>query len=155
MDDDRLKEFFPGLLGTEFEVTSEETVEYNCLAWAIGETFRRWDPCPGYYWPAGHARDAKVSTLVSLLRRFGFVECADGEPEENFEKVAIYARGIEWEHITRQLEDGRWTSKLGSLEDIAHQTVESLEGVHYGGILCYLKRPKPAPNSLRPMEPAL
>jgi len=35
---------FPNLELTEYQVTSEETVDYNCFAFAAGEEECRWDP---------------------------------------------------------------------------------------------------------------
>jgi hypothetical protein len=40
---------FPNLELTEYQVTSEETVDYNCFAFAAGEEECRWDPVdPGW-----------------------------------------------------------------------------------------------------------
>jgi hypothetical protein len=47
-------------------------------------------------------------------------------------KVAIYASGGELTHAARQLPDGQWTSKLGDLEDIEHDTLEALKCEEYG-----------------------
>ena len=37
---------FPALVGTGYFVTSPATPEYNCIAWAAGETDRWWWPDP-------------------------------------------------------------------------------------------------------------
>ena len=38
-----------------FEITSPRTVAYNCIAWAAGETQRKWwpDKMGVAYWPRG------------------------------------------------------------------------------------------------------
>lgn len=40
----------------------------------------------------------------------------------------------------RQLPDGKWTSKLGALEDIEHDRLDALEGDDYGRVVAYMKR---------------
>jgi len=42
-------------------------------------------------------------------------------------------------HVARQLPSGRWTSKMGFLEDIEH-TVDALRGFYYGAVTQILKR---------------
>lgn len=36
-------------------------------------------------------------------------------------KIALDADGYAFKHVARQLPDGKWTSKLGSLEDTGNQ----------------------------------
>jgi len=43
-------------------------------------------------------------------------------------------------HAARQLENGRWTSKLGELEDIEHDLHHLASGA-YGAVVQILKRP--------------
>ena len=45
-------------------------------------------------------------------------------------------------HAARQLPNGRWTSKLGELEDIEH-VLHDLEGAAYGSVVLVMKRPVP------------
>lgn len=72
----------------------------------------------------------------------GYVPCSDGTLESGYEKIAIYAnRRDDWTHAARQRPDGWWTSKLGSDVDIIHLTPEDLEGVEYGTVVMFLKRP--------------
>jgi hypothetical protein len=71
----------------------------------------------------------------------GFEPCDSGEVEEGFEKVAIYTdAGGEPTHAARQLANGRWTSKLGYLEDIEHD-LDAVAGTHYGRVRAFLRRP--------------
>ena len=60
--------------------------------------------------------------------------------ETNFEKVAIYTKGSKPTHMARQLENGKWTSKLGSDEDLEHHTLEGLECDLYGKATIFMKR---------------
>src|SRR2546423_566142 len=84
---------FPKLRQEGYEVTSEETTNYNCFAWAAHDTARWWSPMPllGYYWPDALPRDTTVQTFIELYRREGaFAPCEDGSQEEGFEKIALY-----------------------------------------------------------------
>lgn len=66
--------------------------------------------------------------------------CEDGALEDGFEKVAIYALSFIVTHMARQLASGRWTSKLGELEDIEHASPAELEGQKYGTVVQYMRR---------------
>ena len=86
-----------------------------------------------------------ISTHSSRhLGRWGMLN-AEGSFEPAFEKIALYAQripGIGWEptHAARQLSDGCWTSKLGTLEDIEHFGVDAVaDGIH-GTVVRYLRR---------------
>lgn len=138
----------------DYTITSERTDEYNCFAWALGCTSRWVEPNPdfwleqhpGYYWPEGLSTELTVSTLIDLFRIESYEVCADGEVEAGFEKIAIYAfDDDDPTHAARQLENGRWTSKLGNWEDIEHATPEELSsGLDsqrgYGSVVQFMKR---------------
>jgi hypothetical protein len=68
------------------------------------------------------------------------VECEDGRLESGFEKIALFALEGLPKHAARQLQSGRWTSKLGRLEDIEH-TLDDLTGALYGSVALVMKRP--------------
>ena len=113
----------PGLDGTTFAVTSPRTPRYNCIAWALGESHRSWDPSEdsGDYWPENLPADTRIDTFESLFATHGFVRCADGRQEQNVEKIALFADEDGFTHVARQLATGLWTSKLGACEDIEHE----------------------------------
>ena len=126
------------LPGLNYEITSEQDGNYNCIAWATGHDDRWWSHQPGYYWVGERSADAQC--LVELFRILGYEECAGFELESGYEKVALYAQDGEWTHAARQLENGRWTSKLGMMEDIAHTTPNGLNGDLYGDVHCVMRR---------------
>lgn len=134
-------EFFPKLVGSDYRRTSEPDEKYNCIAWAAGRDDEWWDPEPGYRWPDNVPRDWAVENLVKLYESLGFVCCVNDAREEGFEKVAVYGDGYMWTHAARQLDNGKWTSKLGALEDIEHESLEALSGAAYGSVFQVLKRP--------------
>ena len=55
------------------------------------------------------------------------------------QRVPMVTRS-EPKHAARQLPSGRWTSKLGFLEDIEH-ALHDLEGTEYGAVVLVMKRP--------------
>lgn len=135
-----IDETFPNLAASGYEVTSEPTEEYNCVAWAVGSDTEWWSHVTGYRWPT--ERTSNVESLVQLFADLGYAICDNANQEDGYEKVAIFAQDGRWSHAARQLENGRWTSKLGMFEDIEHDTVESLAGVFYGILHCTMRRSK-------------
>lgn len=137
-----IEQLFPGLRGKPFEITSPRAVDYNCVAWSAQDSTRCWWPAPGYFWPEESPREITINAFRNAFGTLGFTECASAEPEEGFEKVAIFidANGIP-SHAARQLPNGRWTSKLGRLEDIEHSLVD-LEGDCYGRVAAVMRRPR-------------
>lgn len=77
---------------------------------------------------------------MKVYEHVGFQCCDDGQIDSGFEKVAIYAVGDEVTYAARQLEGGRWVSKLSPDEDIEHR-LQSLEGAFYGKVVQFMKRP--------------
>jgi hypothetical protein len=71
----------------------------------------------------------------------GFENCSTDEWEPGFEKIALFARDGVPQHAARQLATGRWTSKLGAMEDIEHD-LRDLEGTLYGSVVLFMKRAK-------------
>ena len=82
-----------------------------------------------------------LAAYIAAFHTLGYVPCADGSLEEGFEKVAIYQSLSGYVvHMARQLPTGRWTSKIGSLEDIEHASPAELEGREYGTVVQYMRR---------------
>jgi hypothetical protein len=136
---------YPALRRTGYYVTSDETPEYNCIAYAAGDETRKWGwpPClPGWYWPPGAQPGGSIDALKSAFEAVGFAQCAADDSERGFEKVALYANGDGgWEHAAKQLPNGEWSSKLGDWEDIRHIKVNAFAGSDYGLAVYYMKRP--------------
>ena len=132
---------FPHLKKPQFKITSEDSPDYNCIAWAARDTTKWWDPNEDYYWPVGVPREATVLAFVKVFQTLGYEPCLDATPENGFEKIAIYAAtNGKATHVARQLSSGKWTSKLGDCEDIEHNNLECLNGNRIdvtGEPLCY------------------
>ena len=136
---------FPNLVRSEYQVKSEETPEYNCIAWAAGDTSRWWWPVSPYYWPTEVSMEESLESFQIVFESIGYDECASDELEHGFEKVAIYVdTNGSPTHAAKQLENGSWTSKLGSSEDIEHSTLHALEGtgLAYASVALILRRPR-------------
>jgi hypothetical protein len=138
---------FSQLADSGYEVTSDETGEYNCIAYAAGDQSRKWG-CPAvpdrrYYWPPGARRGDELICLVSAFEVIGFEACDDPQPEEGFHKVVLYVDEYGWwQHAAKQIEGGHWSSKLGDWEDIKHANVNDVVCQDYGRAACYMRRPK-------------
>ncbi len=130
---------------TTYQITSPKTQEYNCFAWAAGENDRHWehDPPDYYYWPENVPNEATLDAYIQAYQTIGYQPCDSEKLESNYEKIAIYVDNDKIPtHAARQLPNGKWTSKLGWLEDIEHE-LEGLEGDKYGTVTQILKRFKP------------
>jgi len=133
---------FPNLDKEGFSVKSPDTPLYNCIAWAAGETDIFWWTIddPYVHWPAGVPMEETISAFQMAYGTLGYVACNNSDPEPGYEKVALYALNGRPKHAARQLENGKWTSKLGEWIDIEHNTLKALEGPHYGYVCSALKR---------------
>src|SRR5438034_8858838 len=83
---------FPKLSKELYGVTSDETEDYNCIAYAAGDTTLWWwpDPLGEYHWPLNAPREQSVRAFVETFCQLGYEECETGLLETGFEKVAIY-----------------------------------------------------------------
>ena len=131
---------FPNSRANSYLKSSEPTLLYNCVAWAMGESHRWWEPKRFKFWPANVRRDYSKEALVQAYEKFGFVKCENGDLEAGFTKVALYTENnIEYSHAARWDHDEIWKSKLGKNIDIDH-TLEALKGGIYGDIYQFMKR---------------
>lgn len=136
---------FPRLADADYEKASDESNDYNCIAFAAGDFLRKWDcpafPVPGYYWPPGAQRGEGPDALVSAFETIGYEVCANPDPEEGFEKVALYIDvSGHWSHAAKQTQDGQWISKLGDWEDIRHATLMDVGEGAYGSPCHFMRR---------------
>lgn len=134
---------WPNLSGTDYRVTSPKSQEYNCFAYAAGETDRWWQATPGdfFYWPDGVPQEETLAAYIQAYQTLGYKVCDRDDLEPGFEKIALYVDSENMPtHAARQLPNGKWTSKLGWLEDIEHE-LHALMGDRYGIVGQILKRP--------------
>lgn len=141
--DQELENIFPQLASEGYELTSPETPLYNCIAWSVGDNTKWWWPNNIYYWPEKIPCTETVDAFQLMYESFGFSICDNYEIETGFEKIALYINPITKKptHASRQLPDGKWTSKLGCKKDISHNTLVGVEGTAYGVSSLIMKRP--------------
>ncbi len=137
----RVAGWFSNLQGYDF--TSRIDKQYNCIAWANEDTKNFWWPSTRSYWPPGVPREVTLVAFEQMLALSGYARCGDGSPEYGFQKVALYAKNGTPTHAARQLDNGKWTSKLGVWEDIEHDLPEGVGGSsEYGDVVAFFQRPK-------------
>lgn len=134
---------FPNIRQQGYKLTSPETKNYNCIAWAATCNDKWW--CPGtnmYYWPDDILQNCTLDSFIEAYKSLGYTICENELFEVNFEKVAIFVNSFNIPtHASRQLINGKWTSKLGKYKDIEHD-LHGIEGNTYGKVSVILKRPK-------------
>ena len=135
MNSNWIDEEFPGI---DYRITSEQDNHYNCIAWAAGYNDDWWSHDEDYRWIG--ERGPCIQNLVTLFNALGYAECDCDLLEAGYGKVALYAKEGNWTHAARQLENGRWTSKLGIYEDIEHAAPQDLCGDLYGQVHCVMRR---------------
>lgn len=139
--DPTIERKFPLAKQEGYQITSPETPSYNCIAWTIGRNDKWMWPHPDYFWPTNLSYSAKLSVFIKLYESYGYIICKDEKYEKGFEKIAIYVTENTdiVTHAARQLESGKWTSKLGNYKDIKH-TLEGLTNSSYGKVAAIVKR---------------
>ncbi len=140
-----IRKAFPKLGVTDFKVKSDCDVQYNCIAHALDENDRFWDPIapPPYYWPPGVPREPTLKSYIAACATKGYEPSNSLDAEDGYDKVVIYIddNGVPL-HAAKLLPNGRWTSKLGENWDIEHKTLHGLSGKKYGSPKQGLRRPK-------------
>jgi hypothetical protein len=109
---------FPDLARTGYQITSPPDPSCNCIAHA-----------------AGVPRERTLTAFIEAFATLDYAPCTDGALESGWEKVAIYAKDEGPTHAARQLENGRWSSKLGPDDDIEHRP-KGLVSAVYGPAVC-------------------
>jgi hypothetical protein len=146
MRDAELEEAFPKLRNGQYEITSPFEPGYNCIAHALYDSRQFWQfmrgRTKGYYWALDW--NNSVAAWMEIFRLHGYTPCSNGDLEADMEKVAIYVQpsGLP-SHVARQLESGKWTSKLGKDYDITHDSLDLLEGSEgdeYGSVEVFMQR---------------
>src|SRR5262249_40151901 len=119
-------------LREEFEVLAAASPSYNCIGWSLG--FNN-----SWVWPVEAGQTVSLYHFDALYRYYGFtrVNKLAYRRQPDHDKVVLYAARRANGHITpthaaRQMPDGSWTSKLGSLPLIRHLHPHDVAGPSYG-----------------------
>lgn len=140
--EDSLEKLFPNLAASGWCLSSERCPIYNCIAFGLHIKDEWWEANgnPGHYWPSDIEQAETIKSWIEVYGLHGFCVCDSSELKLDTEKVAFYVKDGEPQHVARQLDDGRWISKLGRREDIEHNTLHALEGDEYGTVEVVMKR---------------
>lgn len=132
---------FPNTLNEPFLITSPETGNYNCIAWAANiNDVKYWpDPYGHYFWPDHIPLEESLEAFIELYKTFGYEICDNGDFEDGHIKIAIFTNNNVPKHAARQINENEWTSKLGDSFDVRH-TLKSMEGGTYGNVAQYMKK---------------
>lgn len=143
---------FPLLASDKFfKITSPETPDYNCIAWAYNIKGQWMWPTPDAtekldgtcFWPDGVIKTPDVLAFIEAFKKKGYEICTNADFEKTYQKIALYVQPgtTKCTHAARQLmSNGFWTSKLGKGNDIQHSTPYTIEGRIYGEVFCIMKR---------------
>ena len=140
-----LRPGFPQLTAENSRLTSPEDEDYNCIAWAAENSDRWWWPDPQHqsFWPPAAPRVESLDAFLQAYGILGYTERTDPSFQAGKQKVAIYSSEQgKPTHAARQLPDGWWASKLGSIIDIEHE-LTAIEGPAYGAVSIVLGRAAP------------
>jgi hypothetical protein len=141
----RIDDRFPRLATDGYEITSQPDDTYNCVAWVARDLRRWWHPgdIDGFYWPDELGEGDSLTDYIAVFGYLGFSACSDGALVPGVEKIAVYGRDDEFDHVAFQRTDGSWSSKLGELSDIRHPYDHSLSGsgpFEYKPVVLYMQR---------------
>jgi len=149
---ERIKNWFPKLSNSDFELNSSKDRRYNCIAFAAEDTERWWQPLPfsflkktpfemERYWPDEAPNNKTPEAYIIAFECLGYEKCKNSRHEKGYKKVAIYTNNKgQVEHMARQIKTGKWVSKLGKAEDIIHENLTDIEGEVYGNVEQIMKK---------------
>jgi hypothetical protein len=84
-------------------------------------------------------RDFWASSYIEALKVVHFEECDGPDPEDGYEKIAVFQKGGLFKHVALIASPETWKSKLGEYEDLDHPH-DGMDGGKYGNICKYLRR---------------
>lgn len=137
-----LEDAFPNLRGENYKISSPQSTDYNCIAWAARDTDTWWWPDSNniYYWPHNAPRQVSLEAFIKAFEFLSYEVCETGKYEDGFEKIAIYTKDGKPSHAAKQINSFYWTSKLGKDVDIQHE-IDGVSDSQYGSIAIFMKRP--------------
>jgi hypothetical protein len=126
-----IEDLFPLLKKRRWSIKSPWNDTYQCLAWAVCRTDVLWWPAEMYWPPSNPTAQDDIDAFIAALKDLRYVPCGKNDSYElGYQKIAIFAASDgRVLHMARQrLWGSAWLSKVGKLEDIVHQDLQSIEG---------------------------
>jgi hypothetical protein len=144
MDRTRLIRWYPKLAEGTFRIVGPANDKYNCVAYVLGDSENWWSTNDGHKWHPDvdprHGMHDSLDSYVELFRKYGYEDVLRPfqlqreytQPEEGYERIAIYGRWREtghhqFSHVAKSLPNGKWASKVQASELIEHE-LDALEG---------------------------
>lgn len=81
---------FSNLTADGYQVTSPQSLEYNCIAWAVGDHTQWWWPDDDAFWPTKD-RAVTEEVFVKAFVTLGYAPAASEHLESGWDRVALYA----------------------------------------------------------------
>lgn len=136
----------PNLKNFKHGRTSDPDDRYKGIAYVMGETNMKWWPADvdEVIWPPDAPLEETIPAFAAAFRSKGFAVSSSGSFDNGKQKIALYCVGQTPTHAAIQIISGKhagnWSSKLGDLIDIFHETVEAVECDAYGKAIAYFER---------------
>ncbi len=131
---------FPNSYIEPFSITSPETPQYNCVAWALDDSEHWWEADEDYQWLNNIDFDNTLSTMQAFFKHFDYEPIDKPNMRNGIEKIALFSNdGINCSHVAKQLLSKKWTSKLGVSHDVIH-TLMAMENGIYGDVVMILQK---------------
>ena len=132
------------ILDTNFHFTSLRRKGHNCVAYALkehGKDLDMWIFAELYGIDKANL-DISVNGYAEIFTKYyGYEKCEEGNIEEGFDKIVLFEdHEGDFVHVALQLENGNWTSKMGTYEDIEHYSVDAISKKDYGTPRLYMKK---------------
>ena len=134
-----IEEWFPNIIGENFKIVIS-TFEFNCVAFTL-------DIYDDYVWITEKSwphnlipRVLNIDSFKKLYELHNYKICDNDSYEENYEKIAFYAKNNQPLHAAKQF-GNIWKSKISNL--IVEHELEWLCGDSqdaYGDIVFIMKR---------------
>lgn len=134
---------FPNLSDANATKKSPFDPSYNCAAWAVGRAKNCWwdynKGHPNAYWPPGVPRTGDITSYIASYEYHGYERCDNGQIENGWKKIAIYASLGEFRHAAKVISETEWHSKIGNGIDIVHSP-DALTGPCYGWPTTFMRK---------------
>jgi hypothetical protein len=84
MPSEDIERDFPALAKEAYMIKSPEDINYNCLAFALGDYRNWWEMSgnTGTYWPDGFPDNLSVPTVVAIFKLHGFTVSPTERPSQ-------------------------------------------------------------------------
>jgi len=82
---------FPNLIVYGYKLTSPDTIDYNCIAWAAEYDQAWWwpDAQNEEYWPPDVPREETINAFRQAFQTLGYEVCEDDTLEPGFQVLLI------------------------------------------------------------------